>query len=107
MVVGLRSGVVAQLVILVVGIRTDDEQALCPVVAPQWQHAVVLQQRDAGAGGIECHLLVGFGAHVGGRRLGVDVGVVEQSHLELQSQDALAGTVDVLFADHAFPYSIG
>ena len=106
-VVGLRSGVVAQLVILVVGIRTDDEQALCPVVAPQWQHTVVLQQRDAGAGGIECHLLVGRRAHVGGRRLRVDVGVVEQSHLELQSQDALAGTVDVLFADHAFPYGIG
>ena len=85
----LRGGVVAQLVVHIVGIGAHQRDLQAGL---QGQDAVILQERGALPGGLCGHFQVDGAAHVIGRILR-QVGVVEQPGLELLRQDAFDGAV--------------
>ena len=101
--IGLWSGIVAQHIIYIVGIRPNHSDCL---VLAQWQDAVVLEQRD----GLLCRLSRyndGIGIiYFFCSRFGINIRMLKKPHLKFQSQYPSHGLIEHVFSYHAILYSI-
>ena len=93
--IGLRGSVVAQHIIDIIGIRSDNGNFH---VLAQRQCAIILEQGDGLQRCLLCRGNSGRGMDFLLCCFGIDVGIFKQSHLEFQPQHPLHGSVDSLFA---------